>query len=130
MRKEERAIKILTDAEKVFREPPELFKYNTNGLCYYINWHLRFFTPNTKQKYIELIFGDKNWGGYLFTENRTQKMAWDHKIPGYNTDRADFCRKRIEELKKMVDAEPLSACCAAPFYEETDICTGCKEHGI
>ena len=25
--------------------------------------------------------------------------------------------------------EELSACCAAPFYEDTDICTSCKDHG-
>ena len=40
-----------------------------------------------------------------------------------------YDRDVTKELKEMVDAEPLSACCAAPFYEETDICKECKEHG-
>ncbi len=27
------------------------------------------------------------------------------------------------------EEEPLSECCCAPYYEDTDICTLCKEHG-
>ena len=27
------------------------------------------------------------------------------------------------------DDDDLSVCCGAPFYEDTDICSACKEHG-
>jgi len=33
----------------------------------------------------------------------------------------------IEEIEETEEAG--SECCGAPYYEDTDICTLCKEHG-
>ena len=35
----------------------------------------------------------------------------------------------IDEFMASEEEEELSACCGAPFYDDTDFCTNCKEHG-
>ena len=40
----------------------------------------------------------------------------------YNNGICSVCGAIIED-------EQLSGCCGAPFYEDTDICTSCKDHG-
>ena len=47
----------------------------------------------------------------------------------------DFEKEILDErgyVKKgyltTLDDEPVSNCCGAPIYENTDICTECKEH--
>jgi len=38
------------------------------------------------------------------------------------------CGYEFPKKAPVEDKEPLSDCCGAPIYEDTDICTQCKEH--
>ena len=42
---------------------------------------------------------------------------------------AQWREAELRAVGKWEEEEELSACCCAPFYPETDICTQCKEHG-
>ena len=51
MKRVDKVIKILEDAERDFRLRPDIYKYNQNGLCHYINYHplLKSLTKKNKR---------------------------------------------------------------------------------
>jgi hypothetical protein len=44
-------------------------------------------------------------------------------------DWSDEIAELLDGEEKTEEKEELSACCGAPFYSDSDICTECKEHG-
>ena len=49
----------------------------------------------------------------------------------------DNCNLELDDIEDdicpicgaIVEDNTLSSCCGVPFYEETDICSACGEHG-
>ena len=41
----------------------------------------------------------------------------------------ELAEKKLAAFILLAEDDDLSACCGAPFYEDTDICSACKEHG-
>ena len=102
MKRIDKIIKILEDAEKDFRLPPDFDKYTRGGLCSYIHCHplLKSFKRKTKNWYIKTILKNMDCSDFCFTNGRSQWEAWIHKTPGYNTERADWCKMTLEKIQK------------------------------
>ena len=98
MKRKDRILKILRDAERDFRLPPDIEIHNGAGLCYYISCHLliKSFSFKTKISYKKEIFGKMDTDIYQFTDTKRQDTAWNRKIPGYNFERADWCKEQIK----------------------------------
>ena len=102
MKKIDKIIKILKDGERDFRLKPDRFKYNHGGLCFYIRRHplLKSLKRKTQNWYVNTILKDMDNNHYHFTNTSCQEVAWFFKICGYNTERADWCKARLEEIQK------------------------------
>ncbi|HDY68776.1 hypothetical protein LCGC14_1683270 [marine sediment metagenome] len=103
MTRTERAIAILKDAEPVFRLKPERKSHNHSGLCLYTTNHQlgKRLTDISYNKLIELMLTDgRNKSRWWFCGNQSQHIAWDKETSGYESERSDFCLKRIKELEK------------------------------
>jgi len=102
MKRIDKIIKILKDAKRDFRLRPNIDKNNHEGLCHYIDYHplLKPLTKKTKNWYIKTILKDINCNSYCFTNGVNQLEAWSSKIPGYKTERADWCKMTLEKIQK------------------------------
>lgn len=56
---------------------------------------------------------------------RAQAMYDRQEPPEPNYKDCEQCEGKG---KQLVEGETVSNCCGAPFYDDTDICTKCKEH--
>jgi len=95
-------IKILKDGERDFKLEPDRAKNNYEGLCFYIRCHqlLAFSTERTKKLYIKTILKDMDDNHYHFTNTSSQEVAWFFKVPGYKTERANWCSLELKEIQK------------------------------
>jgi len=102
MKRIDKIIKILEDAEKDFRLVPDYRKYNQSGICWYIRCHplLKFLTKRTKDWYVKAILKNMNYSPFCFTDGVGQGGAWFLKKHGYKTERANWCKARLEEIQK------------------------------
>jgi len=102
MKKIDKIIKILKDAEQDFRLKPDFDRRNHLGLCCYIRYHplLVFVTKETSDWYIKTILKDINYHHYHFNNSLSQADAWYLKKYGYNTERANWCALRLKEIQK------------------------------
>ena len=101
MKRIDRAIKILKDAERDFRLPPTPKLHNHSGLCLYIMRHslLQNMPFETMGKYFKLILENKDTNYYTFAEGFDQGSAWGGPL---SMERANWCKKRIKELKQQI----------------------------
>ncbi len=60
--------------------------------------------------------------------NEKKEVVWRYK--NYPTDYTteELYQKFLDEAVEELNNEELSECCGAPIYEDTDICSECKEH--
>ena len=93
------AIAILNDAKRDFRLKPDTKLKNNMGICLYVRKHplcenLKF---ESIDKLLDIIGVRRTI--FLFTGSTSQSYAWNHRIKGYNYERADFCKDKIKELQ-------------------------------
>jgi len=102
MKKIDKIIKILKDAERDFRLKPDFDRYNRAGICCYIYCHPLLISSNRKTRnwYVKTILKDMDCSDFCFTNDVSQLEAWSSKIPGYNTERADWCKITLEKIQK------------------------------
>jgi len=102
MKRIDKVIRILEDAERDFRLPPDFDRYNRAGICCYIYWHpsLKFLERKAQDWYVKTILKDMDCSDFCFTNGVSQLEAWSSKIPGYNTERADWCKMTLEKIQK------------------------------
>ena len=102
MKRIDKIQKILKDGERDFRLKPNNFKYNYDGLCFYIRQHslIKSLKRKTQNWYVDTILEDLDCSTYCFTRGTNQGVAWFFKIPGYNTERSNWCRLTSEEIQK------------------------------
>ena len=98
MRRKDRILKVLRDAERDFRLSPSRRIHNSSGLCLYVTQHplIKMLSFKTEMFYKREIFGEMYTDKYQFTDNFNQEIAWKNKIPGYNFERADWCKEQIK----------------------------------
>lgn len=107
MTRKERAIAILTNAERDFRLKPDTELKNNMGLCYYVRKHplcenikLVSFVKVLDIIGINLDIIGINRKIFIFTKHAPQWYAWKRQYKGYNYERADFCKDKIKELQQ------------------------------
>jgi len=102
MKRIDKIIKILKDAERDFRLKPYSLKYNHGGLCFYIRRHslIKSLKRKTQNWYIDTILEGLDCSTYCFTEGTNQGTAWFFKIPGYKTERANWCKTKLKKIQK------------------------------
>ena len=56
--------------------------------------------------------------------------TFDNDLFNYQKQMADADIEAEENAKESLECEDwkLSNCCAAPIYDDTDVCSACKEH--
>jgi len=95
-------IKILEDAERDFRKPPNVMIDNHSGLCFYIRSHklIKHYSNFDKTEYIKKILGDYySENSYTFCDNNSQDKVWRKNYPDMKYERAAWCKKRLEYFK-------------------------------
>lgn len=97
MKRIERLIKVLEDAERDFRKPPESDLENLSGLCRYMRVHILLvnFPSDTILEYFKMAMPNQYYG-YYFLATDAQEEIWETPEK-YN--RANYCKKRASELK-------------------------------
>jgi len=100
MKRIDKIRKILKDGERDFRLEPNYRKHNHSGICHYIRKHplLESVTKRTQEWYVKTILENPNHNTYCFTKGSSQDTAWFFEIPGYDTERANWCRLTLEEI--------------------------------
>ena len=98
MKHKDKILIILRDAERDFRLPPKRSINNGSGLCLYVTQHplIKMLSFKTKISYKKEIFGEMYTDAYQFTNGYNQEGAWKNKTPGYNFERADWCKEQIK----------------------------------
>jgi len=102
MKRIDKVIRILEDAERDFRLEPNDDRNNQSGICRYIRWHplLVSLTERTQNWYRDTILESLDCSTYWFMGGLSQEAAWNFKEPGYNTERADWCKMTLEKIQK------------------------------
>lgn len=91
----------LKEAEKTFREPPNISLQNQFGLCNYFRM-----IYNLSPSEIKEILGNKQGKGYYTFcyssepnyRGRTQEYVYNHNRPDQYFERADWCHSEIKRL--------------------------------
>ena len=111
----EEIIQILTDADRVFREPPEFCKNNHEGLCKFISRHYLVrdcFNSHATHQIMRTILKDKYnvekysfFGKYHDPFLKCDGMAYAQesiyrKAPTYRFIRANWVRRQIKLWKE------------------------------
>ena len=98
MKRINKIIIILEEAEKLFRLRPSKENHTDWSLCNFI-WEHRFsgITDKTKVSYQEQILIGINRKHFVLGGAMVQDASWEH--PAWKYDRANWCLNRIKELK-------------------------------